>query len=230
MTTKWSDTRFESIQLTLTAAQILADVNIEVAHVSAPLAGSELLLPEIAACVRRYKHIVESLEYGAGPISVTTVCLIDDYNHIRPANMGSLVTQHVNEVESHGVRIDYIVFEADLEVLKEEFLALTQDEYVVRYMQKHQRSPCSAHIEMWNLARLGRLATALPGFRRRGAIEKPFVGSQVLSILPRYYDTFEERATIALGRSGLAEVVTQINHAYFDADPPANLEYSLEVG
>src|SRR5688572_29256181 len=64
MTTTWSDKRFEPVKLTSIAGQELVDVNIEVAHVSASLAGGDRNLNEIAGCMRRYKHIVGSLEYG----------------------------------------------------------------------------------------------------------------------------------------------------------------------
>jgi hypothetical protein len=222
---KWLDERFETVQLTPSTVDSFADVNIEIAHVSASLAGSNETGDEIAACIRRYRHIVNSREYGIASASPTTVCLVDDYNHVRPADFGDRLTRHVDDVESFGMLIDYIAFEADLELLKDEFLAVNRDERIVRYIAKNHRSPCSAHIAIWYLARLGKLGTPLPAFRRRTSGAKPFFANQILSILPRYYDTFEERAAIILERSTVPDIVSHINHAYFDADPPANLEY-----
>jgi len=222
---KWSDERFEAVQLTPSSVASFADVNIEIAHISASLAGSNETEDEIAACIRRYRHIVNSHEYGVTSAAPTTVCLVDDYNHVRPPDFGDRLTRHVDDVESFGIRIDYIAFEADLELLKEEFLAVNRDQQIVRYITENHRSPCSAHIAIWYLARLGRLNTPLSAFRRRTISAKPFFANQILSILPRYYDTFEERAAIILARSTVVDIMSHINHAYFDADPPINLEY-----
>jgi len=226
---RWMDPRFERIELARYSPSEFAEVNVEVAHVSASLVGTDAATSELRSCVGRYRHILDSHEYGMGGRPPTTLCLVDDYNHVRPIDYSSRLTRHVDYVAELGCTIDYVAFEADLELVRDEFLSQNGDRSIVRYIEKNHRSPCSAHIAMWYLLRLGRIGAGVPVFRRKGIMNKPFVANQILSILPRYYDTFEERASIILASYAEEGVNRQVNHAYFEAEPPRDLEYVLDL-
>jgi hypothetical protein len=226
---RWTDGRFERIELPTPSVTDFAEVNVEVAHVSASLVGSDTPSNELQSCVRRYQHILSSHEYGVSDRSLTTLCLVDDYNHSRGDDFSARLTRHVNYVEQLGCTIDYITFEADLELMRDQFLNVSSDRSVAKYIEKNRRSPCSAHIAIWYLIRLGKLGEGVPVFRRKRSSNKPFFAKQILSILPRYYDTFEERASILLGTNIEKGINQNINHAYFEAEPPSNLEYVLDL-
>lgn len=162
-----------------------SDYNIEFAHIYMNenftvehFKSAKLALEKILVLQRQGKMI-------------TSTVLIDDYN---PTDKILDVKKFVNELDSLGIRPNYLVYESKMVNFKEQLLSEMNERYrrkYLRYMENHDRIPCSFLVAIWHLMRLGIIE-----IDHVMAIHKaqPFIAHKIITILPQRYGSIEKKA------------------------------------
>jgi hypothetical protein len=143
-----------------------------------------------------------------------TIVMIDNYNpthHILTANE---ILQHL---ESEGALPAYWAFEADLvenaELLMNNLTSTKLQKNYRRYVEQHNKFPCSLLTATWYLTRLGALpfADIIQTTGEEGY--KP--ASRLINILPEDYKSIEVRAQKLIANSKFAEQVHNIQDLFY---------------
>ena len=114
---------------------------------------------------------------------------------------------------------DFVAYEASTVHLYEKVLGMIKKNErndVKRYYRKNGRVPCSFLIVIWHLIRLGLVENELEFYMPPNeGIKKPFVGKRIITILPKRFQSVEERAKDVIAHSPFASALDRLEYIFF---------------
>ncbi|MBU1111053.1 hypothetical protein KKB83_05570 [Patescibacteria group bacterium] len=188
------------------------DYNIEYAHVYT----NEVFSREHREAAWIASHQIGKLtEEGK---TYSTVVLIDDYN----PSEDILDKKHFfDRLAYNKLEPEFVAFEARFVPLKEKVLSLINNKKykksVRRYIEKHERVPCSFLIVIWHLLRLGLITNGINYYRpyKKSEEMKSFVGKKLMTILPARFENVEKAAKKMIDASPFAGCLDDSKFLFF---------------
>lgn len=176
-----------------------ADVNIEFGHIE--IDNGKYSKPELEKSVNVAIELLE--KHKGNGLTCSVSMLVDDKKQSNPPDL-SRVTSLIELISSRIV-VDYICFESRLVAYLDELYDSIKVEHVAKvrqsiesYLERNGRIACSHDIAIWHLLRLGKIRFRPEHILRTNEhIDRqvaPFVARQVISVLPRHYESQEAKA------------------------------------
>lgn len=162
-----------------------SDYNIEFAHIYV----NENIASEHYQAIKIAKE--KSSELKQQDKGCVLTVLIDDYNSSESILD---IDEFLKELEISGAKPDYVVYESKLAQYKDRILNEMSGKLkkrYLRYINGHNKCPCSFLIAIWHLLRLGFLEN---GHIIHNIDEKPFTAQKIITILPQRYAGIEKKA------------------------------------
>jgi len=193
------------------------DCNVEFAHVKATDLDNELSKEHIRSC-QKLLVLLEQLNQES--VSWCTVVLVDDYNFNLEGER-SPKRPFFEWLEKQGCEIDYVAWERQLNCAIPDFLDSLEPyrrDRIDNYIRKNKgKIPCSLHVAIWNLVRLGALPVPEDLLQPVGNKRKPFAGETIITILPNTLQHYEDEGQNILLDSTYSNYVRRLNHIYFES-------------
>lgn len=151
-------------------------------------------------------------------VNAQTVVLIDEYN----PKQATLKPQDVFDfLETQGALPDYWAYEGALTDKAEELLSALTDRRLERsyrrYIEAHNKYPCSLLTATWYLTRLG--AFDPKGVLQKcGAAEEYTAADRLINILPEGYKPVEAKAHELIAKSSFHAYADMIQDLFYEAD------------
>lgn len=193
-----------------TKAPKKTDYNIEYAHIYT----NEQFGAEQKKSIKELKKIIEQLEM-ANETYVLTV-LIDDYN---PSEQTLDIQNFLTQLVKFKTKPDFVGFESDLapyaKIIQKELKGKIKKEYK-NYIKNHSKTPCSLLAATWYLQRLGLIKVKNRKLKRLIKSNKPFAAKNIITILPRKYQSIEEKSLQIIGATKFERYLKNITNIFFD--------------
>lgn len=164
----------------------------------------------------------KSLEYlkearVAWDMDCTFVVLIDNYNpkqHILTAE------QVLDFLDKEGAAPDYWAFEADVVENAKKFLETITNKRLkksyLRYIEQHNKFPCSLLTATWYLTRLGVFDSSII---KQNVAQQPYKpATRLVNILPAAYVPVEDRAHELIVNSPYSHLAHYIQDLFYDSE------------
>lgn len=183
--------------------------NLEFGHIYL----DEKLSPQHKLGIKAALKLIKQLPRGA----VVTTVLIDDYN---PINKELNIDEYIKTLTNFGLRPDFVALESALVKRGRQVLNAAADSRLSRsyrrYIERHHKYPCSFLIAVWDLIRLGKISAPKNLFYKAYKPQKLFVADELYTVLPRYFESVENKSLELLGLTPWYENVARIRHLYLD--------------
>ena len=189
--------------------------NIEFAHVKAQDLDKDLSEEHKASC-RKLRTLLKQMEQEQE--NWCTVVLVDEYNSMMQGEH-PLTGSFFQRLEDEACLVDFVAWESQLNasvsaLLKE--LRRPRRRSNEDWLRKHERVPCSLRTATWYLIRLGALQVPTGLLMRHGNQEKPFVGEEITTIPPNYWEHNEDTARNILLDSTFRRYVGYSSYIFFE--------------
>ena len=169
------------------------------------------------------RHI-KSLEY-LGELQITwsfpysRIVLIDDYN---PDEKIIGVEEIIAYLDANSMHPDYFAYESDLinnaNILLESIRDAKTYRSYTKYIQHHNKYPCSLLTASWYLTRLGYLDSTTV-IRTTHKSDNPYTASKrLINILPDYYQPIEKLANQLILKSSYSAASDRIEDLFYSVD------------
>jgi len=146
--------------------------------------------------------------------------MVDDYN----ASDEILDTVDlIDQLDQLGVPPEFMVFESELASYQQQLIDSIEvrrlkTEYE-RYIQRHNKIPCSFMIAVWYLLRLGVFETTLLNSVANSDKDRTrFVGKKLITVLPDRFKGVESKARKILAVTPHKDILDRIENIYYDAN------------
>jgi hypothetical protein len=154
----------------------------------------------------------------AWPHKLESIVFIDDYNSKKTITSSEEVLKFLAD---QGVEPKFWAYEGDLVVNAEKLLSMLtnnklRDQYF-KYIQKHNKYPCSLLAASWYLTRLGRLDPTGVIKSSKGQVSDFTPADRLINILPRSYRSTEERILKLICNSEFSHDVNIIQDLFYDS-------------
>jgi hypothetical protein len=163
-----------------------------------------------------------SLEYlqavrDAWNVQNNTIVMIDEYS----PKSGSLQPDDVFDfLESNHAKPDYWAYEGDLVLAAEQLLGSLTEKHLEknyrRYVEMHNKYPCSLLTATWYLTRLGVFDTSV--IKECKAESTYQAADRLINILPAAYKPVEKRAHELIAKSKFGAYQDMIQDLFYEAD------------
>jgi len=183
--------------------------NIEVAHIYADQKhiGAEQREAFLHLNFLQKKDLINLKE-------ATTSVWIDDYN----PKIQLLDIQQFMKSARDLYLVDFFASEKNVAAYVEQYLHLlekSQSDYYIKFFHKNGKYPCSLVTAIWYLIRLGFIRVSDDFFLRRYS-EKQFTAHEIINILPRKYETVENKTkSIFASNITISKFLSHIHTYYF---------------
>ena len=184
------------------------DFNIEYAHIYT----NESFSDEHLKSIKILQKILQDFKKQNKTYSLAI--LIDDYN---PSESILDVKGFVNKLSEVGAEPDYVGYEAKLASLSEMLIKKLPNrlrKQYLRYINRKNRIPCSLLVTIWHLLRLGLLESDIKYFEQLSK-HKPFIGKNIITILPARFKNVEEKARTNIASLGFKDKIKNMEFIFF---------------
>ncbi|MCU0660513.1 MAG: hypothetical protein MUD00_02790 [Candidatus Pacebacteria bacterium] len=140
--------------------------------------------------------------------NISFVLMVDDYSFPDPSFGYGGLKDWLNE---NGFKPDIMIRESQLIPSCDEVIHLIEDKKLREQIGDYIRSkkyPCSLFVATWYLIRLGYIESNL--------IQKEFIAKELINILPRSFEPFENAAFEILRATRFRNAVDHISNRYFE--------------
>lgn len=150
--------------------------------------------------------------------SFTNIVLIDNYN---PTKATITAAEILRYLKKQGVAPDYWAFEKDMvkdaNILLDQITNNRLKRNYLRYIEQHNKYPCSLLTAVWYLKRLGYIE--IGNSIRQYSAKKPYEPtSYLLNVLPHDYSQTEARSFNIIKHSAQSEAIFKIQDIFYPVD------------